>query len=304
MDEGANQRRHPSPVIGIIGGSGLYEIDGLTDTEWLDVVSPFGEPSDQLLTGTLEGTRVVFLPRHGRGHRLTPTAINYRANLDALKRAGVTDVLSLSAVGSLREDLAPGTFVIVDQFVDRTFAREKSFFGAGMVAHVSMGDPVCARLGDALERSADALQLPSHRGGSYLAMEGPQFSTRAESFVYRSWGCAVIGMTNMPEAKLAREAELCYATVAMVTDYDSWHSEHADVDGATVLRVLNENAEHARALIREVVPAIAAARLDPCPSGCDRALDSAMITSPDARDPEVLARLEAVAGRVLRGESR
>ncbi|MCA9847698.1 MAG: S-methyl-5'-thioadenosine phosphorylase, partial [Dehalococcoidia bacterium] len=258
----------------------------------------------QLLAGTLEGVRVVFLPRHGRGHRLSPTAINYRANLDALKRAGVTDVLSLSAVGSLREDLAPGTFVIVDQFVDRTFAREKSFFGAGMVAHVGLGDPVCGRLGDALEASMGVLDLPSHRGGSYLAMEGPQFSTRAESLVYRSWGCAVIGMTNMPEAKLAREAELCYATVAMVTDYDSWHSEHDDVDGATVLRVLQANADRARALIREVVPAIAASRLDPCPSGCDRALDTAMITAPEARDPGVLARLNAVAGRVLKGESR
>ena len=304
MDGSASTKQHPAPVIGIIGGSGLYEIDGLTDTEWLDVVSPFGQPSDQLLAGTLEGVRVVFLPRHGRGHRLSPTAINYRANLDALKRAGVTDVLSLSAVGSLREDLAPGTFVIVDQFVDRTFAREKSFFGAGMVAHVGLGDPVCARLGDALEASMGVLDLPSHRGGSYLAMEGPQFSTRAESLVYRSWGCAVIGMTNMPEAKLAREAELCYATVAMVTDYDSWHSEHDDVDGATVLRVLQANADRARALIREVVPAIAASRVDPCPSGCDRALDTAMITAPEARDPSVLARLDAVAGRVLKGESR
>ncbi len=303
MSDPSGQQRHPSPVIGIIGGSGLYEIDGLEDAEWIDVSSPFGAPSDQLRAGTLEGVRVVFLPRHGRGHRLSPTTIDYRANIDALKRAGVTDVMSLSAVGSLREDLAPGTFVIVDQFVDRTFAREKSFFGTGMVAHVAVGDPVCARLGDAIERAAAALRLPTHRGGSYVAIEGPQFSTRAESMIYRSWGCAVIGMTNMPEAKLAREAELCYATVAMVTDYDTWHTEHADVDAATVVRVLRENAEHARALIREAVPLIAASRLAPCPSGCDRALDGAMITAPEARDPDVLARLDAVAGRVLRGES-
>ncbi|MGE3961716.1 MAG: S-methyl-5'-thioadenosine phosphorylase [Dehalococcoidia bacterium] len=296
---GETPSHHPAPVIGVIGGSGLYEIDGLRDTEWLDIQSPFGAPSDQLLTGTLEGTRVVFLPRHGRGHRLSPSTINYRANIDALKRAGVTDVLSLSAVGSLREDLAPGTFVLVDQFVDRTFARDKSFFGAGMVAHVSMGDPVCRRLGDALEGTARRLQLPLHRGGAYLAMEGPQFSTRAESMVYRSWGCAVIGMTNMPEAKLAREAELCYATVAMVTDYDTWHADHDEVDASTVVRVLTENAGHARALVREAAPAIAAARPDVCPAGCDHALDSAMITAPEARDPGVLARLDAVAGRVL-----
>jgi len=254
--------------------------------------------------GAVEGVRVVFLPRHGRGHRLSPTSINYRANIDALKRAGVTDVLSLSAVGSLREDLPPGTFVLVDQFVDRTFAREKSFFGTGMVAHVSMGDPVCARLGDALEGAARDLALPVHRGGTYLAMEGPQFSTRAESHVYRSWGCSVIGMTNMPEAKLAREAELCYATVAMVTDYDSWKAEHAAVDVATVVRVLNENAGRARALVRHVVPRIAAARLDPCPEGCDRSLDAALITAPEVRDPAVLATLDAVVGRVLGGGSQ
>ena len=294
---------HPSPVIGVIGGSGLYEIEGLVGTEWLDITSPFGEPSDQLLAGTLEGVRVVFLPRHGRGHRLSPTSINYRANIDALKRAGVTDVISLSAVGSLNEEIAPGSFVVVDQFVDRTFAREKSFFGPGLVAHVAMGDPVCRRLGDALHASAQTLQLSTHRGGTYLAIEGPQFSTRAESQVYRSWGCSVIGMTNMPEAKLAREAELCYATVAMVTDYDTWHPDHDDVDVATVVRVLNENASRARALVQHVVPSIAAARPEACEAGCDRALETAVMTAPEARDPELLARLDAVAGRVLRMEA-
>ncbi|OYV85033.1 MAG: methylthioadenosine phosphorylase, partial [Acidiphilium sp. 21-68-69] len=217
------------PVIGVIGGSGLYDIEGIEDKRWERVATPWGEASDELMFGTLEGVSVVFLPRHGRGHKLSPTDLNYRANIDALKRAGVTDILSMSAVGSLREDLPPGHFVIVDQFIDRTFARAKSFFGAGCVAHVSVAEPVCARLGDALERSARALDLPVTRGGTYLAMEGPQFSTKAESHLYRSWGCSVIGMTNMPEAKLAREAELCYATVAMVTDYDCWHEDHEAV---------------------------------------------------------------------------
>jgi len=292
---------HPAPIIGVIGGSGLYDIEGLGDTEWLDIASPFGEPSDRLLAGTIEGVRVVFLPRHGRGHRIPPTAINYRANIDVLKRAGVTDVVSLSAVGSLREDIAPGTFVIVDQFVDRTFAREKSFFGPGLVAHVAMADPVCRRVGNAIEGAAGALGLSARRGGAYLAIEGPQFSTRAESEVYRSWACAVIGMTNMPEAKLAREAELCYATVAMVTDYDTWHPDHDAVDVATVVRVMNENAAHARALIRQVVPAIALARAVACEAGCDRALETAIMTTPEARDPSMVARLDAVAGRVLGG---
>ena len=295
------ETQHPEPVVGIIGGSGLYEIEGLADPRWIDATSPFGEPSDRLVAGTIEGVRAVFLPRHGRGHRLSPTTINYRANIDALKRAGVTDVISLSAVGSLREDLAPGSFVIVDQFVDRTFAREKSFFDAGMVAHVGMADPVCRRLGDALEQSARAMHLPASRGGTYLVMEGPQFSTRAESELYRSWGCSVIGMTNMPEAKLAREAELCYATVAMVTDYDTWHADHESVDVATVIRVLQANATSARALVREVVPMIAAGRGHACEAGCDRALETAIMTAPEARDPAVVGRLDAVAGRVLRG---
>lgn len=288
-----------TPVIGVIGGSGLYEIEGLTEAEWVEVTSPFGAPSDQLLIGVLDGTRVVFLPRHGRGHRLSPSTINYRANIDALKRLGVTDVISLSAVGSLSEDVAPGTFVFVDQFVDRTFDRERSFFGTGCVAHVSLARPVCSRLGDALAASADALGVTYRRGGAYLAIEGPQFSTRAESEVYREWGCSVIGMTNMPEAKLAREAELCYATVAMVTDYDGWHPDHDEVDVATVVRVMQENVGHARDLVRHVVPRIAGARPEPCEAGCDRALDGAIMTAPEARDPEVLARLDAVAGRVL-----
>ncbi len=286
------------PVIGIVGGSGLYHIEGLAEQEWRAIDSPWGRPSDELLCGRLDGVPVVFLPRHGRGHRLSPTHLNYRANLDVLKRAGVTDVLSLSAVGSLQEAFPPGHFVIVDQFIDRSFAREKSFFGDGVVAHVSMADPVCTRLGDALEEAARGLGLPLTRGGTYLVMEGPQFSTRAESELYRSWGCAVIGMTNMPEAKLAREAELCYATVAMVTDYDCWHTDHDAVTVEVVHRVLSDNADRARALVRAVVPKLAERRAR-CTSGCDRALDHAVITAPEMRDQDLLRRLGAVAGRVL-----
>jgi 5'-methylthioadenosine phosphorylase len=286
------------PVIGIIGGSGLYDIDGLEDKQWRRVDTPWGEPSDMLLFGRLGGVQCVFLPRHGRGHRLSPTHLNYRANIDAMKRAGVTDVLSLSAVGSLKEELPPGHFVIIDQFIDRSFAREKSFFGDGCVAHVSVAHPVCPRLGDALEHAATGLGLPVSRGGSYLVMEGPQFSTRAESELYRSWGCSVIGMTNMPEAKLAREAELCYATVAMVTDFDCWHEDHGHVTVDQIVKVLLSNADHARDLVRAVVPAIGAKR-GPCPAGCDRALDHAIITAPEMRDPALMAKLDAVAGRVL-----
>jgi 5'-methylthioadenosine phosphorylase len=286
------------PVIGIIGGSGLYDIAGLEDQQWRAVETPWGQPSDALLFGRLAGVRCVFLPRHGRGHRLSPSHLNYRANIDAMKRSGVTDILSLSAVGSLREDLPPGHFVIVDQFIDRSFAREKSFFGEGIVAHVSVADPVCARLGGVLHREAGALGLPVTRGGTYLVMEGPQFSTRAESALYRAWGCSVIGMTNMPEAKLAREAEICYATVAMVTDYDCWHDDHGHVTVETVVKVLHANADAARALVQRVVPALGGARA-PCASGCDRALDSAIITAPAQRDPALLGRLDAVAGRVL-----
>ncbi len=286
------------PVIGIVGGSGLYDIDGLEEKVWKKIQTPWGEPSDELLCGRLAGVRCVFLPRHGRGHRLSPTHLNYRANIDALKRAGVTDVISLSAVGSLKGELPPGHFVIVDQFIDRSFAREKSFFGEGIVAHVSMAHPVCARLGDSLYDACTELHLPVTRGGTYLVMEGPQFSTKAESELYRSWGCSVIGMTNMPEAKLAREAELCYATVAMVTDYDCWHPDHDHVTVEAVVKVLVANADKARSVVRHVVPRIGQAR-GLCFAGCDRALDNAVITGPDVRDAALTAKLDAVAGRVL-----
>ncbi len=287
-----------APVIGIIGGSGLYEIDGLTDVEWRRVASPFGEPSDEFCFGRLDGRPVVFLPRHGRGHRLPPSAINFRANIDALKRSGVTDIVSLSAVGSLREELAPGDFVLIDQFIDRTFAREKSFFGTGCVAHVSMAHPVCGRVGDALASAGAAAGIALKRGGTYIVMEGPQFSTLAESNLYRGWECDVIGMTNMPEAKLAREAEICYATVAMVTDYDCWHPGHDAVTVEMILGVLFANAEKARALVKGVVPLLGTHR-GACRQGCRHALDHALITAPAARDPTLVARLDAVAGRVL-----
>ena len=285
-------------VIGVIGGSGVYDIDGLEDVRWQAVESPFGKPSDELMFGRLAGLDLVFLPRHGRGHPLSPTDINFRANIDALKRAGVTDVISVSAVGSFREELPPGTFVIVDQFIDRTFERYKTFFGKGMVAHVSMARPVCARLGDRLEAAAKSLNIPMARDGTYLAMEGPQFSSLAESELYRSWGCSVIGMTNMPEAKLAREAEMCYATVAMVTDYDCWHPNHDDVEVGDIIRVLVSNADKARDLLRAAIPTLRD-RPETCPHGCDRALETALITAPEARDPAVLAKLDAVAGRLL-----
>ena len=285
-------------VIGVIGGSGLYDIEGLTEARWETVASPFGAPSDSFRVGRIDGRKVVFLPRHGRGHRIPPTEINYRANIDALKRLGVTDLISMSACGSLREHLAPGTFVIIDQFVDRTFARVKSFFGTGLVAHVSMAHPVCARMGDHLEGTARGLGIPVERGGTYLAMEGPQFSSLAESELYRAWQCDVIGMTNMPEAKLAREAEICYATVAMVTDYDCWHPDHDHVTVDAVVKVLLGNADRARSLIKGVAPVLGTTAL-PCPHGCDRALEHALITAPEARDPVLKDKLRAVAGRVL-----
>jgi 5'-methylthioadenosine phosphorylase len=287
------------PVVGVIGGSGVYDIEGLSEAEWRRVETPFGEPSDELLFGVLDGQRVVFLPRHGRGHRVPPSALNFRANIDALKRAGVTEVVSVSAVGSLKEELPPGTFVLVDQFIDRTFAREKSFFGTGLVAHVSMAEPVCGRLAGHLAAAAEGLGIPHAEGGSYLVMEGPQFSSKAESELYRSWGCHVIGMTNMPEAKLAREAELCYATVAMVTDYDCWHDDHDHVTVEAVIKVLLENADKARALVRGVAPLLAG-RSAACARGCHHALDHAIITAPEARDPALAAKLDAVAGRMLR----
>ncbi|MFA5371578.1 MAG: S-methyl-5'-thioadenosine phosphorylase [Sideroxydans sp.] len=283
--------------IGIIGGSGVYDIAGLENRHWERVESPFGEPSDELLFGELNGIKLAFLPRHGRGHKIPPSSINFHANIDVLKRAGVTDVISVSAVGSLREDLPPGTFVIIDQFIDRTFARDKSFFGHGLVAHVSMAHPVCRRLGDHLEAAAKAAGIPAVRGGTYLVMEGPQFSSLAESKLYRSWGCDVIGMTNMPEAKLAREAELCYATVGMVTDYDCWHPEHEHVTVEQVIGVLLGNADKARSLVQQAVPRIGA---DACICDCRSALQYALITAPEARDPAMVTKLQAVAGRVLK----
>jgi 5'-methylthioadenosine phosphorylase len=289
-----------APVIGIVGGTGLYDLPGLTGQTWKKVASPFGEPSDELLFGTIGEQRVVFLPRHGRGHRIPPHEINFAANIDALKRAGVTSVVSVSAVGSLRADLPPGTFVIVDQMIDRTLRKPKTFFGAGLVAHVSMGHPTCRRLGDHLHASATALGLSHQKGGTYVVMEGPQFSTMAESELHRSMRADVIGMTNLPEAKLAREAELCYATVAMVTDFDCWHPDHDHVQVSDVVKVLHQNSENARKLVAHVIPQIGADHAA-CVHGCDRALEYAILTAPEARDPALVAKLDAVAGRVLRG---
>lgn len=288
-----------STMIAVIGGSGIYDIDGLEDASWQTVETPWGAPSDQILVGTLQGVKMAFLPRHGRGHKHSPTTVPYRANIDALKRLGVTDVISVSACGSFREHMAPGDFVIVDQFIDRTFAREKSFFETGCVAHVSVAHPTCPRLSDACETAAKGAAITVHRGGTYLAMEGPQFSTLAESKMYReSWGCDVIGMTNMPEAKLAREAEICYASVAMITDYDSWHPDHGEVDVNEIIKTLMGNAEKARALVKGL-PALLGATREDCPHGCDKALEYAILTAPEARDPAVVAKLDAVAGRVL-----
>ncbi|WP_439154707.1 S-methyl-5'-thioadenosine phosphorylase [Yoonia sp.] len=284
--------------IGIIGGSGVYDMDGLQDAAWISVDSPWGAPSDAVLTGTLDGVAMVFLPRHGRGHVHSPTTVPYRANIDALKRLGVTDVISVSACGSFREDMAPGDFVIVDQFIDRTFAREKSFFGTGCVAHVSVAHPTCGRLSDACDIAGRDAGITMHRGGTYLAMEGPQFSSQAESKLYRAWGCDVIGMTNMPEAKLAREAELCYASVAMITDYDSWHPDHGAVNVSDVIKTLQGNGTKARDLIARL-PALLGPDRAPCPHGCDRALEFALMTAPDKRDPALVAKLDSVAGRVL-----
>ena len=286
-------------MIGVIGGSGIYDLDGLQDARWQAVDTPWGAPSDEILTGMLDGVAMAFLPRHGRGHVLSPSAVPYRANIDALKRLGVTDVISVSACGSFREAMAPGDFVIVDQYIDRTFAREKSFFGPGCVVHVSVAHPTCHRLGAACAQAARGAGVTVHEGGTYLAMEGPQFSTLAESTLYREvWGCDVIGMTGMPEAKLAREAELCYACVAMITDYDSWHPDHGEVDVSQIIATLMGNAGHGRSTVA-ALPALLGKDRTPCPHGCDRALDYAIITAPEARDPAVLARLDAVAGRIL-----
>jgi 5'-methylthioadenosine phosphorylase len=283
-------------VLGVIGGSGLYEVEGLQDKRWVKVETPWGDPSDELLTGTLDGVKLVFLPRHGRGHPIPPSGLNFRANIHALKSLGVTDILSVSAVGSLREDLHPGMFVAVDQFIDRTFAREKSFFGQGLVAHVSMAHPVCPRLSGLAVQAARAAGAQIVEGGTYLVMEGPQFSTKAESELYRQWGCHVIGMTNMPEAKLAREAELPYASIAMVTDYDCWHEGHDHVDVAQIIACLLANAERAKGLIGRLAGLLQGER---APSPIDTALDNALITAPHARDPAVMQKLQVVAGRAL-----
>jgi len=285
--------------IAIIGGSGIYDIDGLVGATWTDVETPWGTPSDQVLTGKLNDVDMVFLPRHGRGHVYSPTTVPYRANIDALKRLGVTDVISVSACGSFRDEMAPGDFVVVDQFIDRTFAREKSFFGTGCVAHVSVAHPTCPRLSAACVQAASDAGITLHNGGTYLAMEGPQFSSIAESKMYReSWGADVIGMTNMPEAKLAREAELCYASVAMITDYDSWHPEHGSVDITSIIATLQGNAGKARDLVGRL-PALLGQERNDCPHGCDKALEFAIMTAPDKRDPELIAKLDAIAGRVL-----
>ena len=332
------------PKIGVIGGSGVYQIDGLQSQNWVTIQTPWGSPSDDILTGTLNGTEMAFLPRHGRGHVHSPSSVPYRANIDALKRLGCTDIIAVSAVGSLRADYQPGDFVLVDQYIDRTFARDKSFFGPGCVAHVSLAHPTCARLGEAVTRAAAPRRaspatanvatettpattpgttptatsaatpappttpattpapataitptITLHQGATYLAIEGPQFSTLAESRLYRQWGADVIGMTGMPEAKLAREAEMCYASVAMVTDYDCWHADHGAVDVAQVVATLTANATQARRLIAN----LSFTRPDPCPCGCDRALTHALMTAPPKRDPDLVAKLDAVAGRVL-----
>jgi 5'-methylthioadenosine phosphorylase len=286
-------------VLGIIGGSGIYDLPGLANVREQHIATPWGEPSGALRIGDIDGLPVVFLPRHDKGHRLSPSDINYRANIDALKRAGVMDLISLSACGSFKEELPPGTFVLVDQFVDRTHKRESSFFGKGCVAHVSMAHPVSPRLRIHLTAAAEAEGIQAVRGGTYVCIEGPQFSTLAESLTYQQLGYSVIGMTNMPEAKLAREAELCYATVAMVTDFDCWHPDHDAVTVQDIIKVLTENADKAKRLVARVAKDFPREH-EPCPIGSDRALDTAIITAPEARDKRLLKKLDAVAGRVLR----
>jgi 5'-methylthioadenosine phosphorylase len=285
-------------VIGVIGGSGVYDIDALENKRWQRVTSPFGEPSDELLFGEIADVEMVFLPRHGRGHRIPPGEINFRANIDALKRSGVTDILSVSAVGSLRDDLTPGTFVIVDQFIDRTVFRDRSFFGTGLVAHVPMAHPVCSRVGKHVAAAGAQADVPTVEGGTYIVIEGPQFSTIAESELYRSWGADVIGMTNMPEARLAREAEMCYASVAMVTDFDCWHPDHESVTVDAIIRCLLANADRARKLVEAAAPLLHGdSKAVDCP--CRKSLDHAIVTAPHARDESIMRRLDAVAGRVL-----
>ena len=286
-------------VLGIIGGSGVYRAEALENAERLEIATPWGAPSDALMRGQLAGVETVFLARHGSGHRLPPSAVNYRANIDAMKRAGVTDIISLSACGSFREELPPGTFVIVDQFIDRTSGRETSFFGEGFVAHVSMAQPVCSALGDAIESSCKGLDIPHSRGGTYLAMNGPQFSSLAESTLFRSWGCDVIGMTNLPEAKLAREAEIPYATVAMVTDFDCWHEAEGPVEVSKVLEVMRKNTANAARLTEALAVNLGATR-QPSPLGIETVLDFAVITASEARDPAMVEKLSAIAGRFLK----
>jgi 5'-methylthioadenosine phosphorylase len=285
-------------VLGIVGGSGIYDLPGLANIAERRVASPWGEPSAPLRTGDIDGLPVVFLPRHNRNHRLSPSDINYRANIDVLKRAGVTDLVSLSACGSFKEELTPGTFVLVDQFVDRTYGRAGSFFGSGCVAHVSMAHPVSPRLRIHLAAAAEAEGIAVARGGTYVCIEGPQFSTLAESLTYKQLGYSVIGMTNMPEAKLAREAEICYATVAMVTDFDCWHPDHDAVTVQDIIKVLTANADKAKRLVARLGRDFPR-RHEPCPIGSDRALDNAIITAPEARDPALMSKLDAVAGRLL-----
>ena len=286
-------------TLGVLGGSGLYDLDGLKNPEWVSVSTPWGTPSDDILFAEMGNVRLRFLPRHGRGHAIAPSDVNYRANIDALKRSGCTDILSISAVGSLQEQYPPGDFVFVDQFIDRTFAREKSFFGKGCVAHVSVAEPICSRLSGLIADAAQTAGANTHRGGTYLAMEGPQFSTKAESHVYRQWGCDVIGMTNMPEAKLAREAELPYATMAMVTDYDCWHEGHGNVDVASVIAVMQKNSAMAQKAVLQIIETLQNTPRTRSPQGIETNLDVAIITAPDARDPKRMKMLDAVAGRYL-----
>ena len=288
-------------TLGIIGGSGLYEIDGLEDRREESVETSWGTPSDKLVRGRIGEVELVFLPRHGRGHRLTPTEVPYRANIAALKAAGVTDILSISACGSLKEEYAPGHFLAADQFIDRTFARDKTFFGPGMVAHVSMAQPVCPRLSGLAADAAEAVGAKMHRGGTYLAMEGPQFSSLAESKLYRQWGCDVIGMTAMPESKLAREAELPYAILCMVTDYDCWRAETEAVSVTNVLEVMGQNSALARKAVVRLAETLSGTERTPDPNGTDTCLDHALITAPQARDPDLLSRLQVIAGRALNG---
>ena len=284
--------------IGVIGGSGLYDMETLQDVSSMKLDTPFGSPSDEYIVGTLSGVRVAFLPRHGRGHRFSPSELNFRANIYGFKALGVEHIMSVSAVGSLKEHIHPQNVVIPDQFFDRTRGRVSTFFGDGLVAHVSFADPVCPSLSELLYHAAVEQGATAHKGGTYLCMEGPAFSTRAESHVYRKWDMDIIGMTNLQEAKLAREAEICYATIALVTDYDCWHPDHDHVTVEQVVKVLFGNAEKARALVKAVVPMLGTER-GPCPAGCDRALDHALITAPDKRDPDMLAKLDVVARRVL-----